>query len=42
MRLMLIDDVMTTGATSRECAKELLKAGGADVIVAALARASAV
>jgi ComF family protein len=42
MRLMLIDDVMTTGATSRECAKELLKAGAADVIVAALARASTV
>jgi ComF family protein len=42
MRLMLIDDVMTTGATARECTKELLMAGAADVTVAALARASAV
>jgi ComF family protein len=41
MRLMLVDDVMTTGATARECAKVLLKAGASDVTVAALARASA-
>jgi ComF family protein len=41
MRLMLIDDVMTTGATARECAKELLKAGAANVTAAALARAAA-
>jgi ComF family protein len=42
MRLLLIDDVTTTGATARECAKELLNAGASNVVVAALARASAV
>jgi ComF family protein len=36
--LMLIVDVMTTGAAARECKMELLKAGAASVTVAALAR----
>jgi ComF family protein len=42
MRVMLVDDVMTTGATARECSKELLKAGAKEVVVFVLARASAV
>jgi ComF family protein len=41
MSLMLVDDVMTTGATVRECAKELLKEGAREVSVLALARAAA-
>ena len=40
MRILLIDDVMTTGATANECSKQLLKAGAADVVVLTLARAS--
>jgi ComF family protein len=36
--LLLIDDVITTGATVRECAKALTKAGAKSVTVAALAR----
>ncbi len=40
MSLMLVDDVMTTGATARECSKELLKAGARQVSVLALARAA--
>lgn len=39
-RLLLIDDVMTTGATANECSKQLLKAGAVDVTVLTLARAS--
>lgn len=39
MRLLLIDDVMTTGATAKECSKQLLKAGAKDVVVLTLARA---
>jgi len=42
MKVLLVDDVMTTGATARACSKELLRAGAAEVIVHALARASAV
>ena len=41
MKLMLIDDVMTTGATANECSKQLLKAGAKEVIVMTLARAGA-
>ncbi len=38
-RLLLIDDVMTTGSTVNECARELLKAGAGEVDVFTLARA---
>lgn len=37
-RIALVDDVMTTGATLREAALELLRAGAAEVQVWALAR----
>jgi ComF family protein len=40
LRLLLVDDVMTTGATVAECSKELLKAGAKEVIVLTLARTS--
>jgi ComF family protein len=36
--LLLVDDVMTTGATVHECAKVLRKAGAGDVFVLTLAR----
>jgi len=39
-RLILLDDVMTTGATARECAKTLVKAGAERVVVVTLARSS--
>lgn len=39
LRLILLDDVMTTGATARECAKTLIKAGAKEVVVLTLARA---
>ncbi len=38
-RILLIDDVMTTGSTVNECARELLKAGAEGVDVFTLARA---
>jgi ComF family protein len=39
LSLLLVDDVITTGATVRECSKMLMKAGAKDVTVLALARA---
>ncbi len=39
LRILLFDDVMTTGATLRECAKTLKKSGAKEVIAIALARA---
>ncbi|MBI5435142.1 MAG: ComF family protein [Planctomycetes bacterium] len=38
-RVLLVDDVVTSGATVRECATVLARAGAAEVAVAALARA---
>lgn len=37
-RILLLDDVMTTGSTMDECAKELKKAGAGVVIAATIAR----
>ena len=37
-RILLLDDVMTTGSTMDECAKELKKAGAAAVIAVTVAR----
>jgi ComF family protein len=38
-RVLVVDDVMTTGSTLAECARTLLAAGASAVMVAALARA---
>ena len=37
--LVLVDDIMTTGSTARECARVLLAAGAEAVLVATVARA---
>ncbi len=37
--ILLIDDILTTGATARAAAQSLIKAGAASVYVATLARA---
>jgi len=38
-RILLVDDVYTTGSTARECAEILMKSGAAEVAVLTLARA---
>jgi ComF family protein len=40
LRVLLIDDVMTTGATANECSRQLLTAGADEVSVLTLARSS--
>lgn len=42
LKLLLVDDVMTTGATARECSKTLIKAGAKEVVVVTLARSGMV
>ena len=37
-RIILIDDVVTTGATINECREELMKAGAAEVITISFAK----
>lgn len=40
--VLLVDDVLTTGATADECARVLLRAGAKQVLVATVARAVAI
>ncbi len=40
LRLLLVDDVMTTGTTVTECSKVLMRAGAKEVTVLTLARTS--
>ncbi len=42
LRLLLVDDVMTTGATVTECSIQLIKGGAKEIIVLTLARASTI
>jgi len=39
--VLLVDDIMTTGATARECSRVLMRAGAAKVWVVTMARAQA-
>jgi ComF family protein len=39
-RILLVDDVMTTGATAQECSRALLAAGAASICVATVARSA--
>ncbi|MGC2061334.1 MAG: ComF family protein [Thermodesulfovibrionales bacterium] len=40
INVLLVDDVMTTGATIRACAKQLRLSGARDIVVCTLARAA--